>query len=205
MHAGTKYIPFSSPIVFSSSTITSSWSGAIKSNANDLIQHCHHSQLDFSNSNLFAGSQSSSSPLSQSYKGVRGGTKHFPFLETGASSATTTSFPSVNISSSNGLVDTNSALSLLSSSEPAESREIGLSHHVAQGDSIRLPHSTYIPCLNDYDCVGIQAEEMGRTGGGLVSDGGKVDFSGQDLFRTRADGSSSSTSGNHQTISFSWE
>ncbi|XWS63889.1 hypothetical protein CRYUN_Cryun06bG0140000 [Craigia yunnanensis] len=195
-HPGTRYIPFSSPQLFSTTAITSSWVGAVK------VETDINSDLNFSGRNsLFPGSSS------HNYKGE----KLFSFLQSASSSLPGVSVcqplldanPSSNNGSScrkifsNGLnqvIDSNRALSLLSS-QPAETREIGLSPMVQSGSA-----SSLIPNLQ-YNGLGMEGEQVGTI---LTTDGsGNTNLQGHEMFRTGHSGSSAS--GTHQTLSFSWE
>ncbi|XVE92096.1 hypothetical protein REPUB_Repub01dG0067800 [Reevesia pubescens] len=193
-HPGTRYLPFSSPQIFATTAITSSWMGAVKVETD--------SELNFSSRNsLFPGSSS------HNYKGE----KQFSFLQSASASLPGVSVCQLlldgNPSSNNGgssrkmfsnglnqVFDSNRALSLLSS-QPAETREIGLSPMVQSG-----PASSLIPNLQ-YNGLGMEGEQLGTV---LVSDGSSnANLNGHEMFRTGHPGSSAS--GTHQTLSFSWK
>ncbi|XVE74747.1 hypothetical protein DITRI_Ditri12bG0042600 [Diplodiscus trichospermus] len=195
-HPGSRYLPFSGPQIFSTTAITSSWAGAVKAET-DIS-----SELNFSSRNsLFPGSSS------HNYKGE----KQFSFLQSASSSLPGVSvcqpLLDANPSSNNGgssqkmfanglnqVIDSNRALSLLSS-RPAETREIGLSPMVQSGSA-----SSLIPNLQ-YNGLGMGGEQVGNI---LATDGsGNTNLHGHEMFRTGRPGSSAR--GNHQTLSFSWE
>ncbi|XWS34534.1 hypothetical protein CRYUN_Cryun21dG0046900 [Craigia yunnanensis] len=192
---GTRYLP-SSPQIFSTTAVTSSWVGAVK------VETDINSELNFSSRNsLFPGSSS------HSYKGE----KQFSFLQSASSSLPGVSVcqplldanpsPSNGGSSqkmlSNGLnqtINSSRALSLLSS-QPAETREIGLSAMVQSG-----PASSLIPNLQ-YNGLVMEGEQVGTI---LFTDGSNnTNLHGHEMFRTGHPGSSAS--GTHQTLSFSWD
>ncbi|XP_022734744.1 squamosa promoter-binding-like protein 16 isoform X2 [Durio zibethinus] len=195
-HSGTRYLPFSSPQILSTTTMTTSWLGAVKVEA-DIS-----SELNFSSRNsLFPGSSS------HSYKGE----KQISFLQTASSSLPGFSvcqpLLDANSSSNNGgssrkmfsvglnqAIDSSRALSLLSS-QPAETQEIGLSPMVQSG-----PASTLSPNLQ-YNGLVMDAGQVGTI---LAADGrSNTNLHGHEIFQTGHPGSSES--GNHQTLSFSWE
>ncbi|XWS22794.1 hypothetical protein CRYUN_Cryun29cG0066700 [Craigia yunnanensis] len=194
-HPGTRYLRFDSPQIFSTTAITSSWVGAVKAET-DI-----NSELNFSSRNsLFPGSSL------HSYKGE----KQFSFLQRASSAlpgaSVCQSLLDANPSSSNddssrkmfsnGLnqtIDSSRALSLLSS-QPAETREIGLSPMMQSG-----PASSFIPNLQ---CNGLvmEGEQVGTI---LAIDGSSnTNLHGHEMFQTGHPGSSAS--GTHQTHS-SWK
>ncbi|XVF02790.1 hypothetical protein REPUB_Repub04eG0204600 [Reevesia pubescens] len=194
-HPDTRYLPFSNPQLFSPSSIASSWLGAVK------VETDISSEINFSSNSLFAGSSS------VNYKGE----KHFSFLQNASSSFPGVSvcqpFMDANPSSSNGgssrkmfsnglnqTIDSNRALSLLSS-QPAETREIGLIPMVQSG-----PASSMISNFQ-YNGLGMEGEQVRSI---LATDGSSnTNLHGHEMFRTGHPGSSAS--GTHQTLSFSWE
>ncbi|KAL5829500.1 hypothetical protein ACOSQ3_018968 [Xanthoceras sorbifolium] len=207
-HQGTKFIPFGSPRLFSTSAVTSAWAGIAKAKSDAMLQS-HPSEIDFSNSSWFHGSSS------HNYKGG----KPFPFLEGTDSTLPGDSVckPLVAANSSlscnggssspkafsDGLsqaINSSRALSLLSSPPPqAETREISLSHMVVQTDSIP-PAQSLIPSMS-YSGLGVEGEPMGSS---LVSDGSSnANLHVHDMFQIGPEGLS--TSGTHHTLSFSWE
>ncbi|XVF43676.1 hypothetical protein PTKIN_Ptkin02bG0059800 [Pterospermum kingtungense] len=194
---GTRYIPFSSPEIFSNTAIAFSWAGAVK------VETDMNSELNFSGrSSLFPGSSS------HNYKGE----KQLSFLQSASSSLPGVSVcqplleanPSPNNDGSsrkmfsNGLnqaIDSSRALSLLSS-QPAETRGIGLSPMAQSG-----PAPSLIPNMQ-YNGLGMEGEQVGTL---LSTDGsGNSNLHGHEMFRTRHP-PGSSASGTHQTLSFSWE
>ncbi|XWS69284.1 hypothetical protein CRYUN_Cryun04dG0165900 [Craigia yunnanensis] len=195
-HPGTRYLPFSIPQIFSTTAITSSWLGALK------VETDINSEFNFSGrNNLFPGSSS------HNYKGE----KQFSFLQSASSSLPGVSvcqpLLDANPPSNNGgscwkifsnrlnqVIDSNRALSLLSS-QSAETRQVGLSPMVQSG-----PASSLIPDLQ-YNGLGMEGEQVGTI---LAHDAsGNTNLHGHEMFRTGHPGSSAS--GTHQTLSFSWE
>ncbi|XVE85362.1 hypothetical protein DITRI_Ditri17bG0084900 [Diplodiscus trichospermus] len=190
-HPGARYLPFSRPQLFSTSAVTSSWMGAVK------VETDMNSEFNFSSRNsVFHGFSSDSCK----------GEKQFSFLQSSSLSLPVVSvcqpFLDANPSSSNGgssrkmfqAIDSSRALSLLSS-QPAETREIGLSPMVHSG-----PTSSFITNLQ-YNGLVMDGDQVGTI---LATDGsGNTNLHGHDMFRTAHPGSSAS--GTHQTLSFSWE
>lgn len=204
-HQGARFSPFSSPQLFSTSALTSAWVGAIKAESD-----IPHSELTFGNrNNLFQGSSS------HTYKSE----KPFPFIPAASSNLPAVSAqrqPLFDPDSSqcnggssqklfsagiNQAIHMNRALSLLSS-QPAETREIGLSPMV--------PHQqqhTVIPNLHYNNGLGTEGEQAGSFlsfHGSTGTPNTNLHAQGPDLFRTGHRGSSGAT-GAHHTLSFSWE
>ncbi|KAK3223684.1 hypothetical protein Dsin_010709 [Dipteronia sinensis] len=224
-HQGTKFIPFGSPRVFSTSTVASAWAEVVKAKSDAMHQNHHHnhhhSEIDFSNRSLFHGSSS------HDYKGG----KQFPFLEgtnnstlpegsvcqtpIAANSSSSSRNGSTCSSSSsqktfsdmgfNRAMNSGRALSLLSSpQQPPHQAETRM---VLQADSIpRQQVQTFmIPSLN-YSGLGMEGEPIGSS---LVSSGGSSNVNNNNLhghvmFQIGPDGSSTNGT-HHQTLSFSWE
>ncbi|MBA0787356.1 hypothetical protein Gotri_026393 [Gossypium trilobum] len=193
---GSRYLLFSSPQIFSTTSMTDSSTGAVK------VKTDISSSLNFSSRNSsFVGASS------LNYKGER----RFSFLQSANSSHPGVSVcqPLVNAnpSSSNGgisqkmllnglnrTVESNRALSLLSS-QPAETREISLSPMVQSGST-----SSLIPNLQ-YKGLGMEGEQVGTI---LATDQStNTDLHGNGVFRIGHPGSSAS--GTHHTLTFSWE
>ncbi|MBA0613556.1 hypothetical protein Godav_013966 [Gossypium davidsonii] len=193
---GSRYLLFSSPQIFSTTSMTDSSTGAVK------VKPDISSSLNFSSRNSsFVGASS------LNYKGER----QFSFLQSANSSHPGVSVcqPLVNAnpSSSNGgisqkmllnglnrTVESNRALSLLSS-QPAETREISLSPMVQSGST-----SSLIPNLQ-YKGLGMEGEQVGTI---LATDQStNTDLHGNGVFRIGHPGSSAS--GTHHTLTFSWE
>ncbi|MBA0711487.1 hypothetical protein Golax_010662 [Gossypium laxum] len=193
---GSRYLLFSSPQIFSTTSMTDSSTGAVK------VKTDISSSLNFSSRNSsFVGTSS------LNYKGER----QFSFLQSANSSHPGVSVcqPLVNANPSssnggisqkmlfnglNGTVESNRALSLLSS-QPAETREISLSPMVQFGST-----SSLIPNLQ-YKGLGMEGEQVGTI---LATDQStNTDLHGNGVFRIGHPGSSAS--GTHHTLTFSWE
>ncbi|XP_039055428.1 squamosa promoter-binding-like protein 16 [Hibiscus syriacus] len=197
-HQGTRYYPIGSPQILSTTAITSSWMRTLKLETDMNL-------INFSGrTGLFPGFSS------DNYKGE----KQFSFLQTTSSSlpgSVSVCQPFLNVipSSSNGgsnlkmfpnalnqTIDSNCALSLLSS-QPAEIREIGLSPTVQHGSALSL-----IPNLHYNDLGGIGGEQIGTAV--LAADsGGNTNIHGHEMFQNNHPGCSAT--GSHHTLSFSWE
>ncbi|XP_037495875.1 squamosa promoter-binding-like protein 16 isoform X2 [Jatropha curcas] len=204
-HEGTRYLQFGGSQIFSTSPQSSAWTGAVKPE-NDPMLYTSQSSLNFnSGKNLFPGS------LSQGYRSG----KQFPFLQCTSSSAvpresvcqtildsdstlgSSCSSQKMFSDGANRVIDSNRALSLLSSPS-AQTREIGLSHMV-QPD-LNPPARSLNPSLN-FNALGMGSGPVESV---LVSDGSSnANLHGQDMFQIVPDGSSAN--GSLQTLSFSWE
>lgn len=196
LNAGTRYLLFSGPQIFSTTSMTDSSTGAVKA------------ETDISSSlNFSSGNSSFVGASSLNYKGER----QFSFLQSANSSHPGVSvcqpLIKANPSSSNGgisqkmllnglnrTVESNRALSLLSS-QPAETREISSSPMVQSGST-----SSLIPNLQ-YKGLGMEGEQVGTI---LATDQStNTDLHGNGVFRTGHPGSSAG--GTHHTLTFSWE
>ncbi|KAH1074220.1 hypothetical protein J1N35_026548 [Gossypium stocksii] len=182
-HQGTRYFPIGSSQMHS-------WMGGVKVESDMKL-------INFSGGNsLFPGF-----PSDNHHKGE----KHFSFLQTTASShpgSGSICQPFLEASSSgdnsrkmfsdelNQAIDSDRALSLLSS-QPAETREIGLSPMVQPASA-----SFFIPNLQFNDVGGTGGEPVGTA----ILD---ADGEGHEMFQNEHLGSSAT--GAHHTLSFSWE
>ncbi|MBA0563257.1 hypothetical protein Golob_008247, partial [Gossypium lobatum] len=188
-HQGTRYFPIGSSQMHS-------WMGGVKVESDMKL-------INFSGGNsLFPGFSS------DHHKGE----KHFSFLQTTASShpgSGSLCQPFLDASSSgdnsrkmfsdelNQAIDSDRALSLLSS-QPAETREIGLSPMVQPASA-----SFVIPNLQFNDVGGMGGEPVETAI--LDADGGgnNSHLQGHEMFQNEHLGSSAT--GAHHTLSFSWE
>ncbi|MBA0863114.1 hypothetical protein Goshw_016877 [Gossypium schwendimanii] len=189
-HQGTRYFPIGSSQMHS-------WMGGVKVESDMKL-------INFSGGNsLFPGFSSDNH-----HKGE----KHFPFLQTTASShpgSGSLCQPFLDASSSgdnsrkmfsdelNQAIDSDRALSLLSS-QPAENWEIGLSPMVQPASA-----SFVISNLQFNDVGGMGGEPVGTAI--LDADGGgnNSHLQGHEMFQNEHLGSSAT--GGHHTLSFSWE
>ncbi|KAK9021633.1 hypothetical protein V6N11_011612 [Hibiscus sabdariffa] len=119
-----------------------------------------------------------------------------PFLDSIPSSSNSSSSWKMFPNSLNQTIDSNRALSLLSS-QPAATREIGLSPMVQHGSA-----SSLMPNLHYNDLGGIGGEQVGTAV--LAADGGgNTNLHGHEMFQNEHP--ASSATGAHHTLSFSWE
>ncbi|XP_039044751.1 squamosa promoter-binding-like protein 16 [Hibiscus syriacus] len=197
-HQGTQYFPISSPQIFSTTAVTSSWMGTLKLETDmNLINFSGRTSLFpvFSSDNYkgekqFSFLQTASSSLPGSVSVCQ------PFLDAIPSSSNGGSSRKMFPNAINQTIDSNRALSLLSS-QPVETREIGLSPLVQHGSA-----SSLIPNLHYNDLGGIGGEQVGTAV--LAADGrGNTTLHGHEMFQNEHPGSSAT--GAHQTLSFSWE
>ncbi|GMI99789.1 hypothetical protein HRI_003648200 [Hibiscus trionum] len=197
-HQGTRFFPISSPQLFSTTAVTSSWMGALKLETDmNLINFSGRASLfpGFSSDNYkgekqFSFLQTTSSSLPGSVSVCQ------PFLDAIPSSSNGSSSWKMFPNALNQTIDSNRALSLLSS-QPAETREIGLSPMVQHGSA-----SSLMPNLHYNDLGGIGGEQVGTAA--LAADGGNnTNLHGHGMFQNEHPGSSATSA--HHTLSFSWE
>lgn len=180
---GSRFLPLNGEQMLQTSPamVTSAWAGAIKANTDSLLYGSH--------SNSFPRS------FSISYKGE----KQFPFFRgtdlTLPEAAIRQPLPEQKIFSDgfNRLVESNCALSLLSSPTPAGTREIGLSRMV-QPESSPLAQSM-IPGHHYNGPQGMEGAAVGSVLGSTLHC--------QGLFQSGLDGPSVTEP--PQTIPFSWD
>lgn len=185
--AGTRYFPIGSPQMHS-------WMGVLKVESDVKL-------INFSGGNsLFPGFSSDNH-----HKGE----KHFSFLQTTTSShpgSGSLCQPLLEASSSrkmfsdelNQAINSDRALSLLSS-QPAETREIGLSPMVQPASA-----SFFIPNLQFNDVGGMGGEPVGTAILDANGGGNNNHLQGHEMFQNPHPGSSA-TAAHHHTLSFSWE
>ncbi|XP_050207156.1 squamosa promoter-binding-like protein 16 isoform X2 [Mercurialis annua] len=179
-HQGTRYLQFGEPEIFSTSAASSGWVGTVKPE-NDPMLYANQSSINFSSGkNLFPGSMSNS---------YRGG-KQFPFSQCTSSSSVPgesicqTEFPD----GANRVIDSNCALSLLSSPPQTETREISPMSHMVH------PNLNLAAQSLNFSNLGMES--------GAVNSVSNANLHGHEMFQIGPDGSSASDS--HQTLSFSW-
>ncbi|KAI3943589.1 hypothetical protein MKX01_039217 [Papaver californicum] len=220
-HQGTRILPFANPQVFPSTTVTSpSWHGVVKTEEETTIDNNHLQSHYVNRQNLFPGS------LSRTNKEG----KQFPFLQVnelgnrivpGVSSCQpliNNVSCSENISTSRKLfsdgltrvLDSDCALSLLSSPPSQQRSGISLSH-VVQSDSIPMSQPL-VPDLEQYNNQGLGRYHQSQQGMGeetigsvLVSHASDAELNCQGLFHMGPNGNGSSQNGMSQTLPFSWE
>lgn len=220
-HQGPRFLPFSSPQIFpTTSVVSSGWDSAVKV-PNDPMHYNTHPQLNFiDRKDSFLGS------FSQSYGGGGGGGggKQFPFLTTAVSAHTESSSVCQPLSDSlkngggssrklfsdgsNRVVNNNNnsgcALSLLSTPSTESSRDIGLTRMVIPHDSNPQTQQSLFSRAQHYNnSSGLDGMQIGSS---LTADGSSSSTSNiycQGMFQIEHDGSS--PNGSQQTISFSWE
>ncbi|KAK9675372.1 hypothetical protein RND81_11G003800 [Saponaria officinalis] len=198
---GSRFLPFSSPPLIPATSVGNAiWSGAVKPKSNPTL--C---------------SSSVRSSFSNAYRG-----RQFPFLQmadsplSGASSAGQTLHHDGSSSNNshkmfcneiNQVIDSDRALSLLSSSSPAQPSDMGLGRIIQPG-----PTTLAQPTFSDLQLNGFAPYAgphnegfLGQSGSsGLLPDVRNNDSLCQDVFQNKSDGSSSA-SGSFHTLSFSWE
>ncbi|KAK6116609.1 hypothetical protein DH2020_049715 [Rehmannia glutinosa] len=184
--SGGRLVSFSSPQILPSAVVSSSTSsswaaGIVKSENNDMLlynnQHQHQHQLNYI--------ETQNSFPENSYKGVN----QLQFMQN-----------SQKMYSDDGLnqvVDSDGALSLLSSSNPPVTREFGLNHVVQ-------PHSESL--VHNMNHCGFGQYPFAQESKPLVSatDASTPHFP-QMFDQQHGHQGSSSTSGSHQTLTFMWE
>ncbi|KAI3976016.1 hypothetical protein MKX01_016699 [Papaver californicum] len=220
-HQGTRILPFANPQVFPSTTVTSpSWHGVVKTEEETTIDNDHLQSHYVNRQNLFPGSFSRTNKEG----------KQFPFLQ--VNELGNRMVPEVsscqplinnvacseNISTSRKLfsdgltrvLDSDCALSLLSSPPSQQRSGISLSH-VVQSDSIPMSQPL-VPDLEQYNNQGLGRYHQSQQGMGgetigsvLVSHATDAELNCQGLFHMGSNGNGSSQNGMSQTLPFSWE
>ncbi|KAG7978753.1 hypothetical protein I3843_05G097700 [Carya illinoinensis] len=204
---GTRILTFGAPQIFPQAPVVSShWLGAVKAETDAAVLYNGYPQLNFCD-------RKSSIPdsLCHNYKGGKqlpfsqGSSSSFPGasvyqLHPGANfaSSNTSSCQKVFHNELNRVVDSDCALSLLSSSSPAETRQVGLSQMV-QFNPIPSAQSL-VPSLH-YNGLGMEGKTVSSS---LVDDcNSNANVNCQGMFSIVPDGSS--VTGPHQTHCFLWE
>ncbi|KAJ7004631.1 squamosa promoter-binding-like protein 16 [Populus alba] len=199
---GTRYLHFGSSQIFSTSVMSTVWTGAAKAESDPMLNTSQSSMNFGGRKNLFPGSLSSNYKEGKQFPFLQGTSSTIPgdSVHLDANSTLGSSGNSQKLFSDglNRVIDSNRALSLLSS-PPSETREIGLSD-MMQPD-LNSPAQSLIPSLN-YNALGMESEPARSV---LVSDGssGNANLNCQHMFQIEPD--RSSANGSHQTLSFSWE
>lgn len=136
---GTKLLSFSSQQIFPSAVVSSAWAGVVKTDS-DMVLYNNQSHMNGMDSqNSFPDSSGHSYKGGSQFQFMQGSDRSLteaPLFEHPTSAAGISSSGQKIFSSGlNDIVDSDRALSLLSSA-PAVTREIGLSHMVQQPASI---------------------------------------------------------------------
>lgn len=206
---GSRFLAFSNqPIIPATSVVTSTWSGAVKSESNPAL---YSSALSSSYSHAYRGRQFPFLQVPESpLIGVSSAGQtlhHDPNNGGSSSSSNNNSQKTLFCNSLNQVIDSDRALSLLSSSN-AETPEMGLGriiHHPSPVNPTR-------PMLSGLHYNNLTSQYPGSSqghgleghpeGSGLFSDLRSSNSLCQDVFQNETD--ASSASGSHQTLSF-WE
>ncbi|GAB4828602.1 hypothetical protein Ancab_018264 [Ancistrocladus abbreviatus] len=209
--SGNRFMPFSSSAIATpTSVVSSTWSGAVEAHTDPSLYGSSHSQsMSASYSQAFRGRQfpflrGSDSPLPGS------SSSHRPHHDPSSLSGTSSSGDSKIFC--NGLTqvinESDCALSLLSSSPAAETHETGFRDMMHQPNDPMAPVRPLLPSLPRSSLgryPASQGLEAQQGGAGLMSNirSNSTNLHCQDVLQTGYDGSSST--GPHQTLSFSWE
>lgn len=205
---GTRVLPLSSPQIYSTAVISSSWTSMIKPQ-NDFVLYDNRSNLNSSNTY----------PESPSVQGHKGG-NHIQFMQNTESSVCqpllewdtrcghTNSSQNIFSSVVNQVTHSDSALSLLSSRN-APTREVGFNNSLVQPDSMSS-HSRTEPLVHPSQ-FGSPGQFLFTQEVGTRSAVSEVDSQAssnatclfQEMFQNGPD--ESSTSVPHQTLTFLWE
>ncbi|KAK9751186.1 hypothetical protein RND81_02G248400 [Saponaria officinalis] len=194
---GSRFLPFSTqPMIPPTSMVSSTWSRSIKSESNPTLLS---NSVSSSFSNAYGGRQF---PFMQLTESPAGQTLHHD----GSSSSNNSNSQKMFCSGLNQVIDSDRALSLLSS-PPADTPDMGLGRilHSSPTNAARptlsgLHFNGFAPYASSHG-HGFQGQPGSSTG--FVFNLRNNNTLCQDVFPSGSDGSS--TSGGHQTLSFSWE
>ncbi|KAL2547217.1 Squamosa promoter-binding-like protein 16 [Forsythia ovata] len=201
--SGTGLLSFSSPLILPNAVMSSSWTGIVKSE-NDI--GLYNSQ-QLSN---YIERQNSFPECSPSYNGVNQlqfaqevSICQHPVFDPNAASGNTNSGPRIFSNGLNQVVDSDRALSLLSSTPPV-TRDFGLNHvqHESIPGADSLIHNLHYSSLGQYQfSQENKSKPVVSTTDSHGSNASTLHF--QEMFQNGTEGTSSS--GSHQTLTFMWE
>ncbi|CAI9768773.1 unnamed protein product [Fraxinus pennsylvanica] len=209
---GTRVLSFSSPEIQPNPVPSSSWARVVKTETN-MVLYNNQPHLNYiERQNTYPGSSAHSFKginqlqfLQSTHQSIQENSICQPLLDPNAASGSNnTCNQNIYSDGLSQVVDSDRALSLLSSA-PAVSREFGL-HHVVQPDPVlsnaQSVHSMQYISLGQY--LYPREVESKPVGLDMDSHGSKNStFNFQGIFMNEPDGSS--TSGSHQTRTFTWE
>ncbi|KAL3501003.1 hypothetical protein ACH5RR_035452 [Cinchona calisaya] len=209
---GTRLLSFSTPQIFPSAVVSSTWTGVVKPE-NDVVLYNNQSNVNYMDrQNVFPESSV------HDYKGVNQfqfmqSTNRTlpetsicqPLLDPDSTSGHTSNDQKIFSDGLNQVINSDRALSLLSSAPPV-TREIGFSHMV-QPDSISqaqsLVHNLHYGSPGPFPFAQeIQNKPVVSETGSQVSNNATLHF--QEMFQNGPEESSTS-GGSHQTLTFLWE
>ncbi|CAK9137282.1 unnamed protein product [Ilex paraguariensis] len=209
---GTMLLSFSNPQIFPSAGGTSTWAGPVKAE-NETVLYNRQSPLScIDRRNPFPESSAHSYRGVNQFQFLQQDTDHIlpeasvcqSLLDPHSASAITCSSQRMFCDGLNRMVDSDGALSLLSSA-PAITREIGLSPMVQPDPELQaqsLIHNLQYSSIDQYACT----QEMEIKPVVSATDSGNshdATLCFQGMFQNEPDGSSAS--GSHQTLIFWWE
>ncbi|KAG5605226.1 hypothetical protein H5410_026718 [Solanum commersonii] len=207
---GTKLLSFSSQQIFPSAVVSSAWAGVVKTDS-DMVLYNNQSHMNGMDSqNSFPDSSGHSYTGGSQFQFMQGSDHSLtesssicqPLFEHPTSAAGISSSGQKIFSSGlNDIVDSDRALSLLSSA-PAVTREIGLSHMVQEPASIPRSQSQGL----QYD--GLSHFQFAQDFNSKPQDSHVSNSSSplhfHDMLQNAQDGSSTS-GGSQQTLAFMWD
>lgn len=230
---GTRLLSFSSPQIFPSAVVSSTWTGVVKPES-DVLLYNNQSNLNY------VDRQSTFPPEPSTVHGYKGGVNQFQFMQSSTDhrslpEAASICKPLLDPNSRSGhhhhhhhqtnsgqkifsdglnqVIQSDRALSLLSSA-PAVTREIGFSPMVVQPDSISQPlslvHNMHYKYNNNNNNNGPgqfpfapETETKPVVSETQSQVSSNTTLHFQEMFQNGPD--ESSTSGSHQTLTFLWE
>ncbi|KAI3452574.1 hypothetical protein Pfo_009238 [Paulownia fortunei] len=208
--AGGRLLSFSSPQILPSAVVSSSWAGVVKSETDMMLYNNQQQQLNYiERQNSFPECSAHSYKgvnqlqfIQNSERAIQEASICQPLLDPNAASGSSNSSQKIFSDGLNQVVDSDRALSLLSSAPPV-TREFGL-NHVVQPESVpqahSLVHNMHYCGLSQYPFVQESKPVVSATDS-HGSDASTLHF--PEMFQHGPDGSS--TSGSHQTLTFMWE
>ncbi|CAA2995128.1 squamosa promoter-binding 16 [Olea europaea subsp. europaea] len=203
--SGSRLLSFSTPLVLPNTVMSSSCAGLVKPENETGLYNIQQ----LSN---YIERQNSYPECSASYKGVNqlqfaqeeASIYQHPVFYPNAASANTNIGPSTFANGLNQVVDSDRALSLLSSTTPV-TRDFGLNHVVPPKSIPRADsfiHNLHYSSLGQYQFPQeIESKPVVSARDAPGSNASSLRF--QDMFQNGTEGTSSS--GSHQTLSFMWE
>lgn len=211
---GTKLLSFSSQQIFPSAA---AWAGVVKTDS-DMVLYNNQSHINcMDNQNSFPDSSACSYKGGNQFQFMQGSDHSLPEASicqplvdhaNSAAAAVSSSGQKIFSSGLNEIVDSDRALSLLSSA-PAVTREIGFSHMVQQPASIPRPqsqsvaHSLHYGGLSQYPFAqDFNSQPQDSAADSHVSNNSSLHF--HDMLQNGPDGSSTSA-GCEQTLAFMWD
>ncbi|CAI9785064.1 unnamed protein product [Fraxinus pennsylvanica] len=202
--SGTRLLSFSTPPILPNAVMSSSWAGLVKPENDTGLYNSQQLSNYIEGQNSFPECSASYKRVNQLQFTQEEAIYQQPVFYPNAASAITNSGPSTFSNGLNQVVDSDRALSLLSSTTPV-THDFGL-NHVVQHESIpcadSLIQSLHYSSLGQYQfSQEIESKPVVSARDSHGSNASSLHF--QDMFQNGTEGTSSS--GSHPTLSFMWE